>query len=155
MTSQAAIQAANASQTEIAFLYLLTISEADGSNPLYLVNNTENVYSNGKTFVPYPFNLVLGADDGERLPTVTITIDNVSGELTEYIRGMAEPPQIMVELVTTADPNIIEKRLDFLRLRTVTYDALTVSGQLENVNVLTGRFPESSYSPVEFPALYV
>ncbi len=121
---------------------------------MYFVNNNEQVVSRGVTYEPFPFALVLPEDTGDRLPKVTITISNISGEIIQAIRAQSTAPDMKVEMVSSAYPDIVEKTLDFLQLRSVNYDAITITGQLEVVNVLTKGFPSESYDPVHFPGLF-
>jgi len=137
----------------VAWLYLLTI-ETLGNPPLYLVNNNESIISNGITYQPFPFKLNLPSDDGEKLPRVSLVISNVSNEIIEAIRGQAIPPVLTVELISSAYPDIVEKRLDFLTLRGVQYDALTITGDLEVLNTMSVGFPAETYDPVHFPGLF-
>jgi hypothetical protein len=146
----AAIQATSSS---VAWLFLLTI-QAKGKPPLYLVNNNEPIISQGIEYLPFPFQLNLPSDDGESLPKVSLKISNISNEIIEAIRSELTPPELKVELVSSAYPNIVEKRLDFLKLRSVSYDAITITGQLEVVNVMTNAFPSEVYDPVHFPGMF-
>lgn len=143
----------NASMTDVAFLYLLTITPY-GGEPIYLVNNLEEVNSRGKKYLPYPFSMQLPADDTTRIPSVTLTIDNVDRLLVQSIRAQLQPPSIKVELITTLDPDNPEKVLDFLELRDVSYDASTIQGTLVVSNIMSQRFPKESYDPVSFPDLF-
>lgn len=140
--------------TDDAIFALLTINPPDGSDPLRVVNNNENVVSNGNTFYPYPFTIVLPADTGERQPQVQLQIGNVDQQITTLIREMIEPPTVMLELVVSSSPNTVERRIDFMRLRDVTYDAFTVQGVLQPINILTERFPNEEYLPSTFPDLF-
>jgi hypothetical protein len=137
----------------VAWLFLLKI-ETPSNPPLYLVNNNEEFMSNGINYLPYPFQLVLPEDTGDKLPTVTLTISNIDGAIIEAIRGFSEAPEISVKLVSSAYPDLVEKELNYLKLRNVSYDAMTVTGQLETINVLSRRFPEGTYDPVHFPAIF-
>jgi hypothetical protein len=141
------------STSAVAWFCLLTITPA-GQQPFHLVNNTEPVISRGIEFKPYPFNFVLPTDDGETLPKVSIVIDNLAGEIIRAIRAELQPPRIDLEIVTSAFPDLVEKRLNFLRLRSVTYNAMTIEGSLETVNVLTAKFPRADYTATEFPGLF-
>jgi len=136
-----------------AWFFLLTITPKGGT-PMYFVNNNEKVVSRGVTYEPFPFALILPEDTGDRLPKVTITISNISGEIIQAIRAQSTAPDMKVEMVSSAYPDIVEKTLDFLQLRSVNYDAITITGQLEVVNVLTKGFPSESYDPVHFPGLF-
>lgn len=140
--------------TDVVWMYLLTITASSGP-PLYLVNNNEPVTSRGIEFLPYPFALVLPEDFGDQLPQVQISIDNISLEIVDFIRGEIIAPTIKVELVTSAFPDIVEKSLDFLQLRDVKYDAMAITGTLEVINVLNTRFPAESYDPTRYPALFI
>lgn len=142
-----------ASSSEVAWLCLLTIT-AEGQPPLYVVNNSEPVVSRGITYAPYPFNVTLPQDDSDTLPSVRLVISNIDRAIVEFIRGQAVAPDIAVELVTSAYPDIVEKALTFLRLTNVSYTALTVEGSLDVDNFLTQRFPAESYVPPLFPGLF-
>jgi hypothetical protein len=148
--NQRAIQATS---TDVVFHYLLTIRTANNP-PLYLVNNSEPVVSRGITYLPYPFALILPQDDAETLPVVSLEIANIAAEIVEAIRGQGTPPELKVEMVSSAFPDTVEVMLDYLRLRVANYDAVAVTGQLESINVLNVRFPKGAYTPVEFPGLF-
>ncbi len=137
----------------VAWLFLLTI-KTKGNAPLRLVNNNEPITSRGNVYEPFPFALVLPEDTGDQLPKVSLSISNISGEIIKAIREQQDPPEISCELISSAYPDVVEKTLDFLQLRTVSYDAITITGQLEVVNVLTKGFPGESYDPVHFPGLF-
>lgn len=139
--------------SEVAWLYLLTI-KTKGNPDLCLVNNNEPVVSNGITFEPFPFSLNLPSDNGESQPKVTLTISNISDEIIKAIRGQDTAPELKVQLVTSAFPDIVEKELDFLQLRHVAYDAISIQAELAVTNILSLGFPAETYDPVHFPALF-
>lgn len=143
----------NASSTEVAWLFLLTMT-MPGLDPLLVCNNNEPFVSRGQTFQPFPFKVTLPSDDSDSLPKVTLEIANVSGEIIEFIRTSKFPPAITVELVTSAYPDVVEKQLSFLKLTSVTYDAMVVSGSLDMDNFLTQKFPAEGYTPIPFPAIF-
>jgi hypothetical protein len=147
------ISAIQDTSSPVAWFFLLTIYAKD-KPPLYLVNNNEPVMSQGIEYLPFPFQLALPSDDGETLPKISLKISNISNEIIEAIRSELTPPELKVELVSSAYPDIVEKRLDFLKLRSVTYDALTITGQLEVVNVMSSAFPSEVYDPVHYPGMF-
>lgn len=138
--------------TNEAFLWLLTIRSA--KETLRVVNNMEDVVSRGNTFTAYPFNISLPVEDGAKELALTLTIDNVDQMLVEAIRGFLEPPMMTLELVLSSDFNTVEKKIDFLRLANVEYDALQIRGSLKPINVLGNSFPASNYDPAQFPSLF-
>ena len=153
MVSATAIAAVNASSTDVAFWFLLTITPGAGS-PIRFVNNRENVTSRGNEFLAYPFSVVLPTDDDQRVPTVRLTIDNVDRAIVEAIRAQSTPPLVKLEVVTSTYPDIVEKTLDFLNLRSVDYDAMAISGTLEARGILNQRFPRENYTAGVFPGLF-
>jgi len=153
VTSAAATAQLQATSSDIALLCLLTFS-LPGHDDLRLVNNTVDIVSRGQTYTAYPFRISLPNDDSERLPTVTLQIDNVSGEIMEYIRSLPQAPTMLLEVVSTLDLDTVEKAVGFLKLQQVSYDALTVSGSLTLDNYLTRRFPGDDYDPIQFAAIF-
>ena len=144
----------NASATTIAWFFLLTITPASGSEVIYLVNNNEPVISNGITYLPYPFRLTLPLDTGDKIPQVTLSIDNVDQLLVDAIRELEIAPTIRVQLITSAFPDLVEKDLDFLKLRNVSYDAMSITGTLEVASVWARKFPSEMVDPTRYPALF-
>lgn len=137
--------------SEAAWLALLTISTPEST--LRFVNNNEPVFSNGNTFDPFPFLIVLPGDNGETLPKVTLQIQNFDEQLVEAIRGQETPPQVTCQLVTSLTPDDVEIEIENMILRTVNYDALMITGELNVVNVLNQKFG-GYYTPIEFPGLF-
>ncbi len=144
---------AQLTSSEVAWLYLLTI-KTKGNPDLCLVNNNEQVISNGITYEPFPFSLNLPSDNGESQPKVTLTISNISDEIIKAIRAQATAPELKVQLVTSAFPDIVEKELDFLQLKNVNYDAMSVTAELQVTNILSLGFPAEKYDPIHYPALF-
>ncbi len=142
------------SSSNSAWFFLLTITPASGSEIIRVVNNNEPVLSNGLVYQPYPFSLTLPLDTGDQIPQITLTIDNVDQMLVDAIREMEIAPSIRVQLITSAFPDIVEKDLDFLKLRNVTYDAMSITGTLEVASVWARKFPSERVDPVHYPALF-
>lgn len=151
--SAAATPFVQATSSEIVFLCLLTFS-LPNHDSLRVVNNTEDVVSRGNTFTAFPFAITLPNDDSDRLPTVQLRISNVAGEIMEYIRSLPQAPTVLLELVTSVDYNFVEKAVGYLKMESVTYDAMEVSGSLTLDNILSRRLTASDYDPVQFPALF-
>lgn len=148
------VPAALASSSNVAWLALLTITAA-GLPPLYVVNNSEPVISRGITFAPYPFSITLPIDDSEQLPSVTLVISNLDNAIINFVRGQAIAPSIVIEVVTNQYPDTVERALNFLKLVSVSYDAMNLTGTLNVDDFLTQSFPAESYVPPLFPGLFV
>lgn len=146
--------ALNASSSNTAWFFLLTITPASGGAPINVVNNNESITSNGVTYQPYPFTLTLPLDTGDKIPQITLTIDNVDQLLTDAVRELELAPSIRVQLVTSSFPDLVEKDLDFLKLRNVSYDAMSITGTLEVASVWARKFPGEVIDPVKYPSLF-
>jgi hypothetical protein len=151
MSTQGTI-AANSINSDAAWLCLLTFT-LPGEQSLRVVNNTEQIVSRGDTFEPTAFEITLPTDDGELLPKVQLEISNVSGEIMSWIRGFHVAPNLKLEIVLSTQPDTVERSIDFLKLTSVDYDSLTISGTLLVENVLSAGYG-SVYSPFEFPGLF-
>lgn len=148
------IPAAIASSSTVAWLCLLTIWTGDGSDALRVVNNSEPIVSRGNQFEPFPFSVTLPTDDSQSMPQVTLVLSNVDNAIIEFVRGQVIAPNIAIEIVTSAYPDTVEKSLTFLKLVSVTYDAMVVQGRLDVDDFLAQKFPAESYVPPQFPGLF-
>jgi len=146
------VEAVNASTTGAAFLTLLTIT-AGALPPLRVVNDMQPLVSRGLTFIAYPFSIVLASSLADAQPTVSLAIDNVSQDLIEYIRGFEDTPTVKVEMVLSSSPDRVDRAINFLRLSSVTYDALKVSGTLMPIDFLTARAVDEIYNGSSYPSL--
>ncbi len=144
----------NQSFSNAAWFFLLTIIPNGSTEAIHLVNNNEQVVSNGITYLPYPFAINLPLDTGDKIPNITLTINNTDQLIVDAIREMELAPTVRLQLVTSAFPDLVEKDLDFLKLRNVSYDAMTITGTLEVASVWARRFPSETVDPVRYPALF-
>jgi hypothetical protein len=150
--SAAATPLVQATSSEIVFIALLTFS-LPGYPTLRLCNNSVDVVSRGETFLAFPFQVSMPNEDAERLPQVQLRIDNVSGEIIEYLRALTMPPTLLLEVVTNVNWDVVEKSVGFLMLHQIGYNAIEVTGTLILDNFLTRQFG-SIYDPVQFPAIF-
>lgn len=140
--SNTAILSAQNTETDEVWLVLMEINHENLDSPIYLVNNTKNIVSNGNEHIAYPFNIVLGEDDGEKLQTVKLTFDNVDRLLVETIRTIDDSPDITISIVLASDPHYEEIKITDLKLRQIEYDAFTISGTLYADDILNQRWPK-------------
>jgi len=138
--------------SEYVELGLLTITFPD--EILRLVNNTEDVVSRGNTFTRFPFQFELPGDDGETLPKMKLTIQNFDSRIIEGIRELQSPPPMLLELVSTNDPDFVIISVDHMILKSVTYNAMVIEGAIEVNSILARAFPGDRYTPVQFPAMF-
>ena len=134
-------------------LVLLKIDHDDIDPPIRVVNNRVSITSNGQTFVPFPFQLILPDSREDSPGRSRLRIDNVSREIGQAIRLIATPASVTIEVVRQDDPDIIEFTLPAMRLINVQYNFLTVEGELEYEDLTREPYPAPTFSPAEYPGL--
>lgn len=160
--SLAARRAAFAQETDSDFILLCTISHPDLEEPIRVANDivpedadrNRIITSRGGDFVCYPYEVDLPADDGESVSRVTIVIDNVDRDVVKSLRTIQGPCDVALEVVLSANPDLVEAGPFDMTLVSVDYDAVTVSGELAFEDILTTAFPGDAYTPDAYPGLH-
>lgn len=152
--TSATLAAIYADSTDKVFLHLLTIDHPDLSAPVRLVNNTEDITSNGDVYTAFPFQAVIPPEVEGELPRVQLVIDNVSQLLIADIRSIqSPPPTITLDLIVADSPDTIEATFDFT-LKAVDYDAFTIQAQIAYEDILSEPFPAQRFTPTTFPGMF-
>lgn len=151
--SSRALQALAAEYTEEVFLHLLEINHDQLAAPIRVVNNFEDIISNGDTYIAFPFDISL-PEDSDTLPQVVLTIDNVDRSITEALRPIATPPTISLILVLANTPDVVEAGPITFQLRSIDFDLHQVTGTLMPKDVLNAPFPYQTFSPSSHPSLF-
>lgn len=156
--SQGLREALFAPQTGKHLLLLVTIASADLAEPIRLCRDgwredAPIFTSRGMDFVRAPFGLALpGGDDGP--PRCVIEIANVDHRIREAIEAAAEPPSVMIELVTEEDPDTVEVSLEGLTFESISGDAMSIEGRLAGVDYTQEPWPWWRCTPDRTPALW-
>ncbi len=137
-----------------AFLILLTIDHDDLANPIRVVNNTENITSNGNVFIGFPFGLELPSSHDDKAPRAQLIIDNTSSEIATAIRLIASSPTVLIELIIASAPDVIERTFSPFNLRNVKWDVNQMSGDLELEFLDSEPYPFGLFIPSYFPGLF-
>lgn len=151
--SPVAKQKMNDVHSDAVFLWLLTLQNQDIA-PIFVVNNNENITSNGQEFIAYPFELVLFDSDGDKLPTMRLSIDNVDRDFLELIIGTTSEITVTADLIEASQPDVIEMSVDGMSLHHVNATANTISGTLVIQNILNTRYPRDVMSRDQYSGLY-
>lgn len=147
-------QALNASATADAFLILLTLSHAEMAAPIRVSSDAVDTVSRGETFVAFPFALTLPDDIDNQSPEARLTIDNIDRQIVQALRNIVSAPDVLIEIVRAATPDVIEARFQDFRLTNVTYDSQIVSGNLSIEDFTMEPYPAGTFSPGYFPGLF-
>lgn len=152
--STAARRALFASETDEAFLILLTFEHADLPAPLRVTSDAVNTVSRGDVFVAFPFDISLPDDDDGKSPRARLAIDNVDRQIVQAVRGLATASLITMEIVRAAATEKVEARFSDFRLTNIEYDTHLIRGDLTVEDFTSEPFPASIFSPGLFPGLF-
>uniref|UniRef100_UPI003BA98BB0 DUF1833 family protein n=1 Tax=Stappia sp. TaxID=1870903 RepID=UPI003BA98BB0 len=154
MPSNVLISAANAAQTDEVFLVLLEIDHPQLTEPVRLVSNTEDVVSNGDTYVGFPFEISLFNED-DQTPRAQIRVQNVDRRIGEVVRSLRSVASVAVSVVLASDPDTIE--LDWIQaeLRDVEGDAISVSATIAGQDYTTEPWPVTRATSDILPGLFL
>lgn len=153
--SGAAIAAAYAPHTDEAILLLLTLDHDTLPEPIRVTSDEVETVSRGQTWQPYPYRIRLPDARTEAAPTALLEIDNVHRDIIAAIRRMGtKPARVTIELVLGSRPDQVEMAWRGFELREITYDALTVTGELVVADLATTAYPKHRFVPALFPGLF-
>lgn len=148
------IEAVVSQNTDEVFLFLLTLDHEDLEAPIRVVNNVENITSNGNVYTAFPFDLILPQDDGDTLPQVIISLSNVDLSLVDEIRSLTGALTVTLEVVLASSPNTIEMSIDGMQTISIQYDAQKIEATCQVEDTLNLVFPNDAYLPFNFPGLF-
>lgn len=152
--SLAALQASLATETEKVFLVLLELNHSDLAIPVRLVNNTEDVTSNGNVYTAFPFHARMPDDQEEREPVAELVVANATRELIDSVRSLQGKLDTVLSVVLADSPNVIEWGPVDMEVKVVNYDADSVTFQLGMQAFSEEPFPSRSFTPAQFPGLF-
>lgn len=136
-----------AQESDVVFLILLTISHPDLSEDIRVVNNNENITSRGNEYIAFPFDIALPSDADTLSANVQLRIDNVDRQIVQAVRKISSPASVSIEVVSSDDWDNVELSNLNMKLVHVSYDSLTVEGELVLDDILNEGFPADSYLP--------
>lgn len=150
-------QAMFSQETGEVFLAICSISHASILNgPLRVVNNLENMTSNGNVYTAFPFKVTLPAEGIDGSPRVRLVLDSIDRSIIQAIRGIppGDPPTVQVDLVLASQPDVIDISFPNLTLRNVDYDQYVVEGDLALDEDDREPIPYWSFTPQNTPGLF-
>lgn len=153
LTSTTFRAAANAQETSEAFLVLLDIAQA-AIGTFRIVNNYANVTHGGQVYTAFPFEITLPEDTDERMPTVSLAIDNVDQQLVQAVRSMTGPATVTVRVVLASNPDSIEAGPYTMTLRDTSYNIQLVTGRLDVEDMINEPYPGDIFNPGRFPGMF-
>lgn len=141
--------------TDEIWIVLLTMT-IDGVVYRVVAGTNDPIVSNGETFEPYSFDVVLPADALETIEQVTLIIDNVDRLFMDALRAAQDPLEFTIQIALLSQPDIIELELEQLTTQQVEFDQFQIRATLLLNDILNQKFPGvgESYDPIQFPRLF-
>ncbi len=161
--SNAAKSALYAQQSDECFIMLLTIEHPNFTAPIRVASDNQTllpdagvrgVLSRSMEFIYLPFNIELPTQDDSGIARARISVDNISREIVAAVRQANSALAITIEIVLASDPDTVEVSIEDFRLDRVTYDALTVSGDISVEYFDLEPFPSRRFTPSDFPGIF-
>lgn len=136
-------------------LLLLEINHPELPSPVRVVNDTQNITSNGNLYLGFAFRFILPSDYENQLPKARIAIDNVGKDLMQWIETSDGGAGSTVQLSTVmrSRPNQIEWTMT-MSMFNIQANAREVSAELGFENLFTKPAISIQYRPETCIALF-
>jgi hypothetical protein len=141
------------SNAEDPILLLLHLSFPDPID-YYLVNNTEDITSNGQLYTAFPFSFTLPNDDVDSEPQLNITLSNVGLDLKDSFRSNTQDVLADIKVVFASVPDFSEITINSLQVRSISYSAKSINITLKYDDILNTTVPSATYNPSDFPGVF-
>ena len=131
----------------IADNYVQRLSETD-TDIVY------GVVSGGNDFIFLPMQITLPTEEDGQAPRCSITMYDVTRYLIPIVRTITEAPRVMLQLVLSKSPNVVEIEFSDFYISNFNYNADSVTAELSMTDYDREPFPKDSFTPVSFPGLF-
>lgn len=120
----------------------------DGNDLVY------GVVSRSNNYVFLPVEISLPTEEDNAAPKCSLVIRDVTRYLTPLIRNIQSPPRVLIELVLTSTPNVVEASFPSFYITNINYNADTVSCELAMTDFAVEPFPCFTFTPQFFPGIF-
>lgn len=146
-------EAINKEASGEVFLYLLELSHPDLASTIRLVNNYEDIVSNGETYSASAFQFTPPTQgEGEYSPA-QLLVDNTDRVLVESLRLITTPIKVNAKVVLASDTNVIDWEYPELQLQNVSYNVNSISGEVLYMIYLGYNLSTTMINNTGFPGL--
>ena len=153
-------KAMTAPETAEVLLNLLTICY-DDEPILRVVDDKQEIVSNGETFIPCAFTVLLPDQTSYGNKTCRLQIDNADIAIYREIKKAAlqsrndkKDISCTVSVIMASEPdNYIQGPLRFI-LRNIKADVRSVTGELYDSYMHDRKFSALTYNPEDFPGMF-
>jgi hypothetical protein len=150
------VEALNAASTGEAFLVLVEFTHSTFDTQR-VVNNTEDIVSNGDTYLRFPFSIIAPPDTDEFQPRIQIAVMDAVGEFVTDFRSVAGSRERIfatVTIIAADDPDTALAQWSDFEVVNVDYNADVLRADLVVENFLSEPYPGDTMNPAQFPGLF-
>lgn len=135
--------------------YLLEITHSQLVVAVRVTNDSQDIVSNGNTFLSCAFRIQLPDDVAQSMPKIPISIDNIGRELTQWLEASngGRGANVKIMQIMRDTPNVIEQSYDLI-LQNVHQNIIEVSGELGMDNILDMPCLAAMFTPETAPAIF-
>lgn len=136
------------------YLTLFTLTHPSFTETIRLVNNSEDIVSNGETFIGFPVRVVLPPDDNETAREVNVQFDNISLELIDELRAVTTPIDVKIEMVLASNPDVVQQSIESLKFKGIQFNTQVITAKLVMDDFLNVGLTSERYTPTIFPGIF-
>lgn len=153
--SAAAFRAMFAQETGEVFLVCLKLEHASLVQPIRVVHNNQDVVRSDGTYLACFFEINLPEETSERVPQVTLGIENVDRAIVDSIKSISGRVKVTMDVVLASSPNTVEAGPFEFYMLSANFNAQNVQGTLGfEDDILNTAFPKDQYTPQNSPGLF-
>lgn len=144
-------------ETGVALLFLVEVDHGSFAEPVRFVNDKIAAVSDGDTFNPAAFDVLLPEEDPERIGKLVVRLDNVGQPLVEPLRQMLsdDPPTLRIWLVVSSEMDVRIPMGTTWRFVRVSWDAFAMEIELDLRDFVTAPVHRRRFTSAGFPTLRV
>lgn len=134
---------------------LLEIDHADLTAPVRVVNDTQDLVSNGQTYTAVPFRFVMPDDVEGQMPRAQLAVDNIGRELMQWVESSAggKGSTVRVMQVLRSNPDLVEWDVT-MGLSNVSATMTEVTADITFDNLMARPAVRVSYRPDSHPGVF-
>lgn len=118
------------------------------------VNDYLPVQSRGSVFQPAAFSVSIGSDISDTIPRTKLDFDAGDRTLIRLLRENRNPPKIVLEVVMSNTPDIVEIGPVEFQADSFSIKASAVNMDLTVEPILNEPVPSAKFTPTLFPGLF-
>lgn len=153
-----------AQESDVVPILLVTVHDKNGqvairisSDPTQRLSTDPLTYgteSRGDLYVYLPFEFILPQDRSDAPPRVDVVFDNIDRIFDPLFESIEGIPMIDLEIVTSLDPNYVERKFTNMILSNVTSSSGKIVATLVRNALDKEPYPAGRITPATFPGLF-